>query len=121
MSVVPLQNNIIVVAGLNHLTFYKLVGTNLIRKPPVVGSKGKVGKMLCIAWAGNNECVVGTSTGKLYKFKEHVLQQVYNAHTGAVTCCFTTRTGIVTGGRDGTVKLWSFGLDMQVSAGKRPA
>ena len=63
-----------------------------------------------------DECVVGTGTGKLYKFKDHVLQQVYNAHTGAVTCCYTTRTGIVTGGRDGTVKLWSFGLDMQVRA-----
>jgi hypothetical protein len=70
------QNNLIVVAGLNHLSFYSLVGTNLVRRPPIVGTKGRVGKMMCIGWVGHTECVVGTGSGKLYKFRDNVLQQV---------------------------------------------
>lgn len=109
------QGDVIVVCGLRHCSFYTLDGTNLTNRPAVMGSKGVLGRMMCIAWAGPDACVIGTGTGKLYKFKEHQLQQVFNAHTGAITCCHTSRSGIVTGGRDGTVKLWTTGIDMQRS------
>ncbi len=107
------QGDTIVVCGVNHCTFYTLQGANLVRRAASLGSKGEMGKMMCVAWAVN-DAVVGTSSGKLYKFKDHVLTSVFNAHTGAVMCCFSTRNGIATGGRDGTIKLWSSGLDMQV-------
>ena len=70
------QGDVIVVCGVKHCAFYTLDGNNLTRRNAVVGNKGKLSKMMCIAWAGS-DAVIGTSAGKLYKFREHVLQQVW--------------------------------------------
>lgn len=70
-----LQGDVIVVCGVSHVTFYSLEGNNLTKRSGVMGSKGSLSKMMCIAWA-NNDAVIGTSTGKLYRFKEHQLQSV---------------------------------------------
>jgi hypothetical protein len=74
------QGDVIVVCGVKHCAFYSLEGCNLTRRNAVMGSKGQLSKMMCIAWA-NNDAVIGTSTGKLYKFKEHQLHQVRKSST----------------------------------------
>ena len=109
-----LQGDTVVVCGVLFCTFYKLEGATIMRRVASLGTKGKMQRMMCIAWC-DGDAVVGTGSGKLYRFKDNVLQQVYNAHLGGVTACFTCPAGIVTGGKDGIVKTWSIhSLEAQV-------
>ena len=50
---------------------------------------------------------MGTREGNLYVFVNRVLSQVIEAHKKAITCICTLNEGVVTGGRDGLVKLWN--------------
>ncbi len=107
------QSPTFAVSGLNHLTFFMLEDGILTARPAVIGSRGRMQSMMCVGWA-DGEAVVGTGTGKLYKFKDNKLQQAFNGHAGAVNACVTMPTLLVTGGRDGLVKLWSHNLDLLV-------
>ncbi len=64
-----------VVCGDMHCTFYMLEGCNLVRRNASLGTKGKIQKMLCIGWCGP-DAVIGTGSGKLYRFVDSTLQQV---------------------------------------------
>ncbi len=69
------QNENVVVCGDMHCTFYRLEGVNLLRRAASLGTKGKIQKMQCIGWCGA-DAVIGTGSGKLYRFLDNVLQQV---------------------------------------------
>lgn len=77
-----------------------------------MGRKGLLQPFLSCAFVGNIP-VVGTRDGRLYVFKDRVLDAALPAHDGAVTVLESCSEGLVSGGRDGMVKLWTTTLDLR--------
>ncbi|KAF0698173.1 Aste57867_11158 [Aphanomyces stellatus] len=77
------------------------------------GKKGKLQPLLCGAYVqlgSDKTLVVGTNDGSLYLFQRPELRSmVENAHAGAVQAMYVQDKTLVTGGKDGHVKLWVTG------------
>jgi WD40 repeat protein len=76
----------------------------------IVGKKGRIQPLTCIGWAGPF-AVIGTQDGHMYRFEGHMLRGSLKAHDRTVTSLHTCVDGLVSGGRDGCVKIWSPGLE----------
>ncbi len=76
----------------------------------IVGKKGRVQPLTCIGWAGPF-AVIGTQDGHLYRFEGHMLRGSLKAHDRTVTSLHTCTDGLVSGGRDCCIKIWSPGLE----------
>ncbi|CAK9107654.1 Echinoderm microtubule-associated protein-like 6 (EMAP-6) (Echinoderm microtubule-associated protein-like 5-like) [Durusdinium trenchii] len=98
--------------GIDHVKFHDLKGRNAVTRSAILGKKGKLQAMYCIAWAGNRP-VIGTADGHLYAFGGRVLEQSVKAHESCVLTLFSCSEGIASGGKDGMVKIWSTGLEMK--------
>ena len=92
------------------ILFHQMDGKNATCKRALLGKKGKVQTFLCVGWCGNRP-VVGTHDGHLYIFEGRSLLQSIAAHDGAVNCIHATNEGLVTGGKDGKVRLWSVSME----------
>jgi WD40 repeat protein len=57
------------------------------------------------------DALVGATSGELYKFKGIELQSIVPAHTRSVAALDSCTQGVVSGGRDGLIKLWSLDLE----------
>ncbi|ETW03494.1 hypothetical protein, variant [Aphanomyces invadans] len=76
----------------------------------IFGKKGKLQPLLCAAWVPLGTVmtlVVGTSDGALYLFQRPELRStIENAHTASVQTMYVLDKTLVTGGKDGQIKLW---------------
>ncbi|KAJ1457506.1 WD40-repeat-containing domain protein [Pelagophyceae sp. CCMP2097] len=100
-----------VTAGDGFIRFYEFAGRNVTSTAARIGSKGRVQPFLCLAWQGSS-LAAGTLDGSIYLFLGRQMDRVVaKAHAGAVTCMMATNGGLVTGGRDGIVKVWGAALD----------
>jgi len=103
----------IVTGGQKHVLFYTIDGTSssLNSKKGIFGKKGKIQSVLSAATVGG--CVVtGTAIGHLYKWKGRIVEDAVTAHAKSVNDMFTCANGqLVTGSKDGTVKIWSDSLE----------
>ena len=100
----------LVQVGVDHIQFWHRKGRNLSMRRGIIGKKGRVQPLSCIGWAGPF-AVVGTQDGHLYRFEGHMLRGSLKAHDRTVTTIHTCIDGLVSGGRDGCVKIWSPGLE----------
>jgi microtubule-associated protein-like 6 len=104
------DNSTIVQCGLDHIQFWRRQGRNLMMRRGILGKKGRIQPLLSIGWAGPF-AVVGTCDGHLYRFEGHMLRGSLKAHDKSVTALFSCPDGIVSGGRDRRIKIWSLGLE----------
>ncbi|RHY56705.1 hypothetical protein DYB38_001737 [Aphanomyces astaci] len=76
----------------------------------IFGKKGKLQPLLCGAWVTlgtDMTLVVGTSDGALYLFQRPDLRSIVeNAHAAAVQTMYAQDKTLITGGKEGLVKLW---------------
>ena len=100
----------VVQCGIKHIKFHSLQGRNVVSQRGLIGRKGKVQTMLCIAWTGSRP-VIGTQDGRLYCFEGRRLIQTVIAHESSVNCLYSCSEGLVSGGKDGKVKVWSTALE----------
>ena len=87
-----------------------------------VGRHGSLQTFLCCAYLSNDNCVVGTADGHLYVLSgsSHELEKSIKAHDGFIYSMdapkpragVTTQIALITGGRDGDVRIWNEALDM---------
>ncbi|KAH9137683.1 hypothetical protein LEN26_005631 [Aphanomyces euteiches] len=77
----------------------------------LLGKKGKLQPFLCAAWMpyrSEMQLVVGTNDGSLYIFRHSELQSVMeNAHGSSIQAMFLHENTLLTGGKDGQVKIWT--------------
>ena len=104
------DNSTIVQCGLDHIQFWRRQGRNLMMRRGILGKKGRIQPLLCIGWAGPF-AVVGTMDGHLYRFEGHMLRGSLKAHDKSVTGLYSCADGIVSGGRDKRIRIWSPGLE----------
>lgn len=96
----------VVQAGVKHIKFHTFSGRNVKTKKGILGRKGKIQALLTAAFNGES-ALIGTADGHIYRFDGNQLAQSVKAHDGSVYCLHTTPEGIVSGGKDGRVKLWT--------------
>ena len=106
------EGSSLVQVGVNHIKFHKLEGRNFVTRKGILGKKGRVQALLCIGWLGRKP-IVGTADGHLYGFEGNILKQAVKGHHGNVNTIYSCGEGIVSGGKDGIVKVWSHALEVK--------
>jgi len=105
--------NAVVQCGTHHINFLKFQGTgrNVDVTTADLGTTGKQQPFLSCSFVGSDP-VVGTADGSLYRLQDGKLFGAVEAHRGAVTCLAPAphRQGLVSGGADWKVKMWTTGL-----------
>ncbi|DBA05060.1 TPA: hypothetical protein N0F65_000748 [Lagenidium giganteum] len=105
--------SVLMTVGVKSLTFWRLTGQNLVKKNALLGKKGLIQTFLSVVYCGK-DAIVGATSGDLYRFKGIEVATVMPAHVrgvAALYCVPTTPHHIVSGGKDGLVKLWSSDLE----------
>ena len=100
----------VVSGGMNHIKFWKVEGANMVSCRGIFGSVGKVQPMLCGAAVGS-KFVTGTVSGHLYVWTGRKLEKIVRAHEKGINAIHSSSGGLVTGGKDGFIKIWSLALE----------
>ena len=101
----------LVVCGVKFVKFFSISGKALVSKRGIIGKKGKIQPFLSMGFCGN-QLVLGCKDGSLYCFEGNkVKSTVLRAHGGggkdAITSIYWWKDGLLTGGQDGTVRVWN--------------
>ncbi|KAF0683188.1 Aste57867_24752 [Aphanomyces stellatus] len=106
----PKSTHTFVALSKQTILFYNVQGRNLIRKHALMGKRGFLQPFLSVVFL-NQDAIVGSTSGELYKFKGIELVTIVPAHTRSVAALYVNDTSLVSGGRDGLVKIWSAELE----------
>ncbi|CAK4077358.1 unnamed protein product [Aphanomyces euteiches] len=90
--------------------FYGIQGRNLVRKHAIMGKRGYLQPFLSVVFL-QQDAIVGSTSGELYKFKGIELITIVPAHTRSVAALCVNGSSLCSGGRDGLIKLWSAELE----------
>ena len=105
------QGSSFVTCGYKHISFWNSIGPGLYeQKKGLFGRIGRVQTMLCVASLQSSRTVSGTASGHLYVWDDRNLKKIVKAHDTAVNALYAVNggaDGLVSGGRDGKVRLWS--------------
>lgn len=104
-------NGEIVTCGVKHVTFWTLEGKKLTSKRGLFGRVGPQTHSLGIAFTARGDAVTGTQKGDLYLWRGRELRVKVEAHAGPVLAMAETAEGIISGGKDGTIKMWTPSLE----------
>jgi len=103
-------NGDIVWMGSGQIKFMKVNGKTLDVRSGILGKKGKIQRFFSIDFTPNGDTLIGTESGMIYRFSGHQLVTKKRAHKGSVRTICATKNGFVSGGKDGNIKVWSYGL-----------
>lgn len=106
-------SSVLLTVGVNTISFWRLSGQSLVKKNAIMGKKGLLQTFLSVAFCGK-DAIVGTTSGDLYRFKGIELVSIVPAHNRSVAalhCVSKAPHHVVSGGKDGVVKLWSADLE----------
>ncbi|KAG3112607.1 Echinoderm microtubule-associated protein-like 6 [Phytophthora idaei] len=116
----PLNQAQFVTGGRRHLFFwtrerdarYPSPHALFARLPGVLGRKATVQTILSlVALQGDSGAIAGTARGQLLLFEGRNCVRVLYAHAAAVTTLFAFTGGVLSGGKDGKVRIWSRHLE----------
>lgn len=103
----PYETNVIVTVGAKHIKFWALSGNTLKSKRGIFGKAGDPQDQLCIAFGPTQVTYSGTADGSIYMWQGNTLKsQISRAHKGGLFTIHMSKDGYVTGGRDGSFRLW---------------
>ena len=106
--------------GLKHVYFWQMEGRNMLFKKAIIGRKGKLQGFLSGVYLNTGGefgtpsfvPIVGTADGHLYLFDDGEVNKTIKAHESFVNTLVACKSGLlVSGGRDGLVKLWRWADD----------
>jgi WD40 repeat protein len=94
--------------GVKDIKIWDVTERTMCPRRPVLGKNGRVQAHLCCVYFTGMPCV-GTSDGNLYFIKDDELNKALQAHDGPVNAMHVSKSGtqMVTGGRDGAVRIWN--------------
>ncbi|CAM9397119.1 unnamed protein product [Chrysoparadoxa australica] len=100
------ESGSVVTCGIDHIYFWMKEGRFFVKHKGTFGHIGKVQAQLCVAPLGNN-IVSGTASGHLYLWSGRNCSKAIRAHYGSVNALYQSPYGLVTGGKDMRVRLWT--------------
>jgi microtubule-associated protein-like 6 len=105
----------IVTGGINHIKFWKSEHRTLKSQTGLFGAMDKVQPMLSAAVAlqgvqGRAAVVSGAVSGHMYVWDGRKLLKTIKAHARCCNALYACAAGVVSGGKDGVVKLWDNSL-----------
>eukprot|EP00937_MAST-01D_sp_MAST-1D-sp2_P003926 g3926.t1 len=95
--------------GVGHMIFWSQRGLVYEQHTGIFGKKGKPQTMLCVGCI-EHTVVSGTDSGHLYVWDGRNCRKSIQAHNDGINAMFTVdgpEGGLVTGSRDGKVRLWN--------------
>jgi WD40 repeat protein len=110
----------LVTGGVRHIRFWKIEGTSLTAKKGVFGKVTPPAALLCATSHcvnGEWRLVTGASTGELLVWNGRECIQSRPAHEKALQCMVSVggdkedMARLITGGREGKVKVWNWSLE----------
>ena len=125
------SGNELAIVGVKHALFFTFVAGHAATRHATasfarIGRHGSLQAFLCCAYLPNGNCVAGTADGHLFVFGENTreLEKSIKAHDGFIysmdapwcrahkTSRGSSSIALVTGARDGDIKLWNEALEM---------
>ena len=108
----PSDRHQFVSVGVEHIKFWTVDGNSLNGKRGLLGRKGLLQHFPCVAYLPAGEAVVGSANGQLYRFQGCDLTTSVVAHIRSVVAIHSCgASGLITGGKDGFVKIWTLELE----------
>jgi microtubule-associated protein-like 6 len=104
------EGDSVVSCGVNHIHFWVKEGAQTVKRRGVFGQTGKVQALTSLAPCGAN-MLSGTVDGHIYVWLGRNCMRSIRAHAGCVNTLSTSPHGIVSGGKDRKVKLWTLSLE----------
>jgi len=125
-----LDNHGLISCGKHHIRFWSFEGRNITFRnaqidPGVRENFSMKQTFYAVGWAGTLG-IIATSTGQLWRFEGCQVDGAVKGHTGPIYTMHTTNEGIITGGHDGYVRVWSLALqvrytiDMSIRGAQNP-
>lgn len=103
----------LMLGGVRTVHFLSLEGKSLRLQRGVFGQRRKIQPLLCgVHLAGQDIVVTGAVSGHLYVWKDRTVSKVQPAHTGSIYALAQAELGVVSGGKDGLVKMWDRDLNV---------
>ncbi|XP_067102455.1 echinoderm microtubule-associated protein-like 2 isoform X2 [Osmerus mordax] len=107
----PMDANLIVTCGKNHLNFWTMEGGTLTKRQGLFEKHEKPKYVLCVAFAENGDAITGDSSGNIFvwaKGGNRISQVMGGAHEGGVfsVCVLKDGTMVSGGGKDRRIVLW---------------
>ena len=102
----------LVTCGVNHIYFWTMASKE--KKKGVFGKAPgvEVQALLCVApLAGGKMVVTGTASGHLYAWEGRNCVKAVKAHESSAAAIYSCDAGVVSGGKDGKVRLWTHSLE----------
>jgi WD40 repeat protein len=105
------DGKVLVTCGYKHIRFWTVEKGQMYSTSGSFGA-GKPQTMICIAFTHEDQEVQpltlsGAQNGCIYMWQEHYLQRIVVAHSSPILDICLTDDGVITGGIDGLVRLWS--------------
>jgi echinoderm microtubule-associated protein-like 6 len=102
----------LVTCGPGFVHFWTVRAGALERRKGMFGRKGFIQNVTCVAALSDRRAVTGQQDGSLYVWEdERVVESAEECHPRAIECLRVSRGVIYTGGRDGSVKAFTFSLE----------
>ena len=103
----------VITGGVKHVTFWQVCGRILVPYNGVFGKKGRIQPVVSCA-VYDNKVITGTATGHLYVWTDRTVSRTISAHERTVNSLHSTGDFLVSGAKDGTVKVWGGGAEISL-------
>ena len=101
-------NGDLVTCGIKHIYFWSRVRGSYRRHEGMFGKIGKMQTSLCVTGLPDGRTVSGTMSGHLYVWDGRNCKKIIKAHDLAVNVLYACKHGLVSGGKDGKVRICKF-------------
>lgn len=100
------QNNMFATVGKRGVAFWTIGAGTLTCKKGIFGSQ-KMTDMYCCEWLSNGKCITGGLNGSVYVWSGNQCTKTIPAHTGLVSTISAIPGGVVTGGKDNVLIVYT--------------
>jgi WD40 repeat protein len=100
------QDNLFATVGKRGVSFWTIGAGTITQKKGIFGAN-KISDMYSCEWLSNGKCITGALNGNIYVWNGQSIAKIIKAHTGLVSTISAIPGGIVTGGKDNTLIVWT--------------
>jgi WD40 repeat protein/Ca2+-binding EF-hand superfamily protein len=102
--------SVFAICGDGFVNFFEKETDTYVKKRGLFGRIGKIQPITCLATSGPH-MISGTASGALYIWEGRNCRKVVKAHTGVITSLSSSPHGLVSGGDDCKIRLWSKSME----------